>query len=172
MRNGNSNLARSSWSCFVSSYRTYEEWKLSSVVFCMYTSPPVLTVPMRNGNNRFEFRVVIGNLWFLPYLWGMETRKWRGLNVTNEGSYRTYEEWKLGIKYSLVSCWPRSYRTYEEWKLYLPNKTKSTLIQFLPYLWGMETKDKRKTVYTNVSSYRTYEEWKLATDSSCLWCHS
>ncbi len=103
---------------FLGSYRTYEEWKL----FYQYQK-------------------------FLSF----------------QCSYRTYEEWKLG-----PLCFTRgelngSYRTYEEWKLQLSGNVLSTSsqvltvpmrngnnasssksfndsYQFLPYLWGMETK--------------------------------
>jgi len=34
-----------------SSYRTYEEWKLCKVLNACFHTVPVLTVPMRNGNN-------------------------------------------------------------------------------------------------------------------------
>ena len=79
----------------------------------------VLTVPMRNGNVHNVFS---------------------GSRIC-EGSYRTYEEWKL---YEAIQENPRSissYRTYEEWKpnISVPKKL------------------------ANASSYRTYEEWKLAS---------
>jgi len=55
-----------------SSYRTYEEWKHIQNLPTDYQKFPVLTVPMRNGNN--EGRDFDGN--------------------QAHGSYRTYEEWK------------------------------------------------------------------------------
>jgi len=100
----------------VRSYRTYEEWKLAFLVIFI-TSNIVLTVPMRNGNHRWQLfpcnrKNVLtvpmrnGNLrvsyagstntfGFLPYLWGMETR--------------------FSLEMELA-----------QWS-------------FLPYLWGMET---------------------------------
>jgi len=57
-------------------------------------------------------------LLFLPYLWGMETEVEKTDDgIVLVGSYRTYEEWKLGS--------------------FLGRLTNS--FQFLPYLWGMET---------------------------------
>ena len=80
--------------CIFGSYRTYEEWKLTShhiIICCVY----VLTVPMRNGNRNER----------------QENQK-----LADQRSYRTYEEWKpiwfIKFLLSIVS----SYRTYEEWK--------------------------------------------------------
>jgi len=74
MRNGNCDAIRDELNSTVSSYRTYEEWKLIvsagspfwsigsyrtyeewklTIVFPVHISILVLTVPMRNGN---EFR--------------------------------------------------------------------------------------------------------------------
>jgi len=79
---------------FRSSYRTYEEWKQRS----RSEATPrryVLTVPMRNGNNRVERQDIIGYQ-FLPYLWGMETSNSKNYTrKEHQSSYRTYEEWKL-----------------------------------------------------------------------------
>jgi len=144
----------------MSSYRTYEEWKLWSrrvykEILC------VLTVPMRNGNEYQEDDEAT-RVRFLPYLWGMETKMiqfW--VRIQFESSYRTYEEWKLeNIKplsnelYVLTVPMRNgnvseddfvqqdissSYRTYEEWKPSTSNNSKGA----------------------RLSSYRTYEEWKL-----------
>jgi len=54
---------------------------------------------------------------FLPYLWGMETLKGLLDNGSDDGSYRTYEEWKLVKVFRMGYLSPSSYRTYEEWKL-------------------------------------------------------
>jgi len=56
----------------VSSYRTYEEWKLTLGLYLTQLLQIVLTVPMRNGN---EIQPLSGTKTtkFLPYLWGMET---------------------------------------------------------------------------------------------------
>jgi len=76
-------------------------------------------------------------------------------------SYRTYEEWKPFKNVFKQIIHNRSYRTYEEWKLRDYRKKYSVDIQFLPYLWGMETYNVKKIHDDMYSSYRTYEEWKL-----------
>ena len=77
-------------------------------------------------------------------------------------SYPTYEEWKHIFIIILTRRIYSSYPTYEEWK---PNKILyivcSRMLQFLSYLWGMETKyilPAKKII--NTRSYPTYEEWK------------
>ena len=42
---------------------------------------------------------------FLPYLWGMETWRHRSMQRSRISSYRTYEEWKLCCRYSIVWYW-------------------------------------------------------------------
>jgi len=80
------------------------------------TDTIVLTVPMRNGN------------YIMKYI----------KKDLNEGSYRTYEEWKLHFRPKRYLSLFRSYRTYEEWK--------------------QDTGE--EGVYRIECSYRTYEEWK------------
>jgi len=75
---------------------------------------------------------------FLPYLWGMETFVNGKATLDVDGSYRTYEEWKLVCRSLRISSYERSYRTYEEWKLV-------SMYRLLVVPEG---------------SYRTYEEWK------------
>jgi len=58
------------------SYRTYEEWKLLFPIVVMSSLLWVLTVPMRNGNKKY-------NKFYLE---------------TSKRSYRTYEEWKRNAK--------------------------------------------------------------------------
>jgi len=77
------------------SYRTYEEWKhtLSSAI----TEAQEQFLPYLWGMETYQKNSKTpSKLLFLPYLWGMET----GLpSLTSyresNGSYRTYEEWKL-----------------------------------------------------------------------------
>ena len=148
-----------------SSYRTYEEWKLQIV-------------------HRWFWLCKL----FLPYLWGMETTwlyHWCGWIVS---SYRTYEEWK--------HIWNSEYKYREAKVLTVPmrngNPGPLVLIRykvtFLPYLWGMETKQfltsstSRRFVLTVpmrngnswqmqnyptpwMGSYRTYEEWKQGNNN-------
>ena len=165
---------------FSSSYRTYEEWKLTKF-FSTKGGDKVLTVPMRNGNfhppqDRVE------RLQFLPYLWGMETWMWESIARSlspvltvpmRNGNYDTYAPngrvleflpYLWGMETSPWRCqiWPRTL--------------------FLPYLWGMETICHFPTSFTQPlvltvpmrngnetaltisrskkGSYRTYEEWK------------
>jgi len=164
----------------------------------------VLTVPMRNGNTPFNlFRRYSKQRSYRTYEeWKPTTyagmyelricsyrtyEEWKPFSLPAfrkilHGSYRTYEEWKLGNRiiypYQLVS----SYRTYEEWK-HRWARGGVCMAEFLPYLWGMETRSgiqyytSWNTVLTvpmrngNKScifipytpwncSYRTYEEWK------------
>ena len=124
MRNGNSSSLKVSWNSSGSSYPTYEEWKLSKSIFnlvCMF--------------------------WFLSYLWGMETYRFKQYSQHCFRSYPTYEEWKphFCFWYSRCSTY-RSYPTYEEWKL------PKTSFSFLK----------------ECSSYPTYEEWKLCTTKICV----
>ena len=76
-----------------SSYRTYEEWK------------PTTVTPM-----------MIAATEFLPYLWGMETLFVHRCKRRCYSSYRTYEEWKLFLNILWRGLKISSYRTYEEWK--------------------------------------------------------
>ena len=84
---------------------------------CVSLCYRVLTVPMRNGN--------VANI-ILRML-------------VRQGSYRTYEEWKLPSDKSVKDGIDCSYRTYEEWKL-------------------VENEEGFK--WCSAGSYRTYEEWK------------
>ena len=123
----------------LSSYRTYEEWKL-----CKSDGQPdgnlVLTVPMRNGN-LLDLKVHSLRNWVLtvPMRNGniactktsltlaasvltVPMRNGNTLSsflshLSNSRSYRTYEEWKLFLSLAFRSASSLgSYRTYEEWK--------------------------------------------------------
>ncbi len=110
-----------------SSYRTYEEWKHIDWWWWFY-----------------------GDVWFLPYLWGMETVIVYHTPFLQFCSYRTYEEWKQILKIRRQNTDDGSYRTYEEWK---PSTNASSIgidAEFLPYLWGMETKKSSKSRYKNI----------------------
>ena len=80
----------------MSSYPTYEEWKLprpdsSSIAVCS-----VLILPMRNGNrpSSMIFKVLARTCSYPTYEeWKLE--KTEGRNIVPQGSYPTYEEWKL-----------------------------------------------------------------------------
>jgi len=63
------------------------------------------------------------------------------LRISRASSYRTYEEWKRGWKWSWLGDLESSYRTYEEWKLEFGVGLITGIEEFLPYLWGMETSD-------------------------------
>jgi len=77
--------------------------------------------------------------WFLPYLWGMETRMRSKNEIYSMLSFLPYlwgmETDDAPVEEVLIDS---SYRTYEEWKL-LFRDVKYRIIEFLPYLWGMET---------------------------------
>jgi len=137
MRNGNTSLS-SLRTTKLSSYRTYEEWKPNStwyslwgffqflpylwgmetfcVTKCIYHAS-VLTVPMRNGNNRFSSNNISITLFVLTVpmrngnvryrfcfacVFIVLTVPMRNGNLVRccvhlyplFGSYRTYEEWK------------------------------------------------------------------------------
>jgi len=98
------------------SYRTYEEWKLESLELSEDWHYSVLTVPMRNGNI-FAFQIYKFVNRFLPYLWGMETL----------GMYKT-TSMQLGF---LPYLWGMETR----FRCSIPEFYNG----FLPYLWGMET---------------------------------
>ena len=148
---------------YLSSYPTYEEWKQSSLVkwvsysssflsylwgmetkssfsstFCCFDF--VLILPMRNGN----IDMILEKMFWIYC------------------SYPTYEEWKqayyndaltlkekvlilpmrngnnalLNAPASATFC---SYPTYEEWKPRYWKRFSEEKLQFLSYLWGMET---------------------------------
>jgi len=143
MRNGNPGRSVFTDIDCESSYRTYEEWK-----------PRIKAMPP--AEKRSSYRTYeewkhhardcsIEELWFLPYLWGMETSSFKSWSSSSFfSSYRTYEEWKP-VSVSVPLPWRLgSYRTYEEWKRGAFGK---------------------RTV-TKPSSYRTYEEWKPGCDRS------
>jgi len=125
----------------ISSYRTYEEWK---------------QVFQRESHLATAF---------LPYLWGMETFFIPFLESYPEGSYRTYEEWKQWKEKGLGTTEKSSYRTYEEWKRMTWTMETKLRVRFLPYLWGMETRNDNDKPKHTISSYRTYEEWKQFHDT-------
>jgi len=69
----------------------------------------------------------------------METQQTSFRAEIQTGSYRTYEEWKLGSLGQVVMSFTGSYRTYEEWK---------------------RGCDISNWSWSSLGSYRTYEEWK------------
>ena len=121
----------------------------------------------------------------------METTPQATFQIRHQGSYPTYEEWKLSpaviftsgvlvlilpmrngnfyINFFSLYAFYCSYPTYEEWKLpyigvYTSNLYKIVLI--LPMRNGNKfipegTKQK------NQSSYPTYEEWKQVREYCC-----
>jgi len=145
----------------MSSYRTYEEWKLGYAVtvfnelceFLPYLwgmetrtrtnsfirAKAVLTVPMRNGNNVSSSRS--DSATYRSY---RTYEEWKHAHqIINDEpslcSYRTYEEWKPLTLLTNLPVRFSSYRTYEEWKLKWKKPQQQNSFQFLPYLWGMET---------------------------------
>ena len=144
---------------------------------------------------------------FLQYLWGIETclnihqkvqkylvftvpmRNWNNHISVNPASlslgfYSTYEELKQNKNWNVSNYFYRFYSTYEELKPISSFFSSHLLVQFLQYLWGIETlhipsmkRCSQKvftvpmrnwnyciTLYIMLSSpcfYSTYEELKL-----------
>jgi len=122
------------------------------------------------------------SLWFLPYLWGMETAFGEPQKLLTLSSYRTYEEWKqyinqrfnMNIKVltvpmrngnleALKEALPRtisSYRTYEEWKLSLLLLPLHLVLRSYRTYEEWKPCNSSASCSSSFSSYRTYEEWK------------
>jgi len=120
----------------------------------------VLILPMRNGNHIFA-NYYLHTIWFLSYLWGMETIYCQYHYIILFSSYPTYEEWKPSNIDFLVASYSRSYPTYEEWK---PESERislysSVFVLILPMRNGNNANINLSTPTKN-SSYPTYEEWK------------
>ena len=123
----------------------------------------------------------------------METLASIAVYIFHFSSYPTYEEWKLQDLVASFYAHTSSYPTYEEWKHENVSYFYKGGEEFLSYLWGMETKHKRKKRSSNTTflsylwgmetgsvllrgilplrSYPTYEEWKPPLDSgiSAIW---
>jgi len=144
-----------------SSYRTYEEWKPGTDADLSVNAEVFLPYlwGMETKRNIGNLKITIG---FLPYLWGMETitaRSCYGPTVAFLPYLWGMETllWVISIQIFQL----RSYRTYEEWKQQSDNHSYTDYNGFLPYLWGMETNDACGGMRTQAQcSYRTYEEWK------------
>ena len=122
----------------IGSYRTYEEWKQRWFRHTKKHLLLVLTVPMRNGNPNCEKCNGNGKL-FLPYLWGMETT--------------IAKRWSIHTNWFLPYLWGMETSNFHEMLLYRPSvltvpmrngnrrscSSSETTDKFLPYLWGMET---------------------------------
>ena len=187
MRNGNLALNWFLKVILMSSYPTYEEWKLLFSNNCDIVSNMFLSYLWGMETNIYIKTRVGLDIPFLSYLWGMET----SINSTYKplrsiSSYPTYEEWKLYQSWLLAdndkSSYPTyeewkhcensfrtawtisSYPTYEEWKLLISFIKPFQNISFLSYLWGMETMVFHIFYHLAISSYPTYEEWKLVSD--------
>jgi len=162
MRNGNYVFLRVASPMTYGSYRTYEEWKLTSVV-------PVVEICLTFLPYLWGMETYCGGEWrkhgkkFLPYLWGMETPSWWSSWQQKQSRFLPYL-WGMEtlhstickVNQSFVLTVPMrngnyvflrvaspmtygSYRTYEEWKLSSSFNTSLSALK---------------------SSYRTYEEWK------------
>ena len=100
----------------ISSYRTYEEWKQS-----LFTS------------------LITSILWFLPYLWGMETRAHTLFHVCllcvltvpmrNGNPFFVNPSWS---RYLVLTVPMRNGNVPKR-------RSHNPPTRFLPYLWGMET---------------------------------
>jgi len=102
---------------------------------------------MRNGNSRSDV-----------------------FDVNDMSSYRTYEEWKLCVRYiakqSFHFC---SYRTYEEWKRVSADSAGeyANKVLTVPMRNGNNAKDWERAK-KKFCSYRTYEEWKQSSVTRTL----
>ena len=141
------------------SYRTYEEWKPLSDEKEM-SATKVLTVPMRNGNlatsHHFcSISIVLtvpmrnGNAFLVALL---VLSRWVLTVPMRNGNFEA--ESSRGIWNSVLTVPMRNGNMYER------IKNAQILNRFLPYLWGMETKDFLSGCDVSNCSYRTYEEWK------------
>ncbi len=147
---------------WVSSYRTYEEWKQKNSPANTGAILFVLTVPMRNGNSLSKHNGGDGMFWFLPYLWGMETAsRW-----VLDWSCIVFLPYLWGMEtlrctkgfisdYFVLTVPMRNGNLHiriKDWKkarvLTVPMRNGNTIMG---------------STYPNASirSYRTYEEWKL-----------
>ena len=113
-------------------------------IYCQYFSASyksVLTVPMRNGNTPLTTSTSVRCLWFLPYLWGMETPCSTYSTGTLSPEFLPYlwgmetimEFHKLHNFRFVLTVPMRNGNT-----IYGSNSA-AWVIMFLPYLWGMET---------------------------------
>ena len=95
-------------------------------------------------------------------------RNWNAIYTPPTGSlgqtrfYRTYEELKHLNEEQLQKLNDCFYRTYEELKPLKPNGLKKAVsLEFLSYLWGIETTICKILVALSFNCfYRTYEELK------------
>jgi len=151
------------------SYRTYEEWKLMIVV-------GVATWLKSSYRTYEEWKLPSGSFvkmiscGFLPYLWGMETKKVQ---------YWGLGEWVLTVPmrngnnkdHLFIDNSLSSYRTYEEWKQVKRIQIKKRALLFLPYLWGMETYFHRHSLW-NLDRVLTVPmrngNWKLVCANASL----
>ena len=146
--------------CVSGSYRTYEEWKRSTITtghspifqvltvpmrngnYISYSCAPlptiVLTVPMRNGNYISIFHLY-HKIPFLPYLWGMETCSPRNSKHLCNILFLPYL-WGMETT-RVVEKSPENLFLPYLWGMetYIRGVIKMMQIPFLPYLWGMET---------------------------------
>jgi len=159
MRNGNKERKLNYTQCLLSSYRTYEEWKLSNIIFTRLSTAssyrtyeewkPVCgskpyNLILRSYRTYEEWKqthFVSVSPWrfeFLPYLWGMETLLFLLLFLDNFRSYRTYEEWK---------------------HFFAPGHCLKYWVLTVPMRNGNQ-QPSRQLLWQQLRSYRTYEEWK------------
>ena len=138
MRNGNNSLQRIIITPSCSFYPTYEEWKRKCKFFNKHIARYLFILPMRNGN-MLGVTIEAVHKRFLSYLWGMETIKFNERFKPQFSFYPTYEEWKPSKYFcsfvSLKLLFILPMRNGNKMEIKLLNEE----INFLSYLWGMET---------------------------------
>jgi len=159
---------------------TYEELKRLSLAAEEFGAR-VLSLPMRNWNQRLGFKAVwrhcvlslpmrnwnttmeslARRFWsmFSAYLWGIETLPRFFHNKIGISSQPTYEELKrvyedLNVKTMRVLSLPMRNWNWETLSWWFINSG------FSAYLWGIETQNLNRIVKENLRSQPTYEELK------------
>ena len=169
-------------------YRTYEELKHKNIVtigeflcdtFLSYlwgieTSAPlaispskfvVFIVPMRNWNTSTENLLANKNASFLSYLWGIETCSKLGFQGYDIVVFIVpMRNWNLLFRCRNIRQWKSFYRTYEELKHLIVNFGWRIGLQFLSYLWGIETLRNSVILKSKCTAFLSYlwgiETWR------------
>ena len=174
MRNGNKEILKEAIIPYSnSSYPTYEEWKRWRIAKASVTAYQFLSylwgMETEKSISSKHARMLCSYPTYEEWKHSLHVLLFLSIQLR---SYPTYEEWKLKLIWH--SPWlksvlilpmrngnfeiflesnrvnKRSYPTYEEWKQYVYYwKSMSSLVQFLSYLWGMET-EKQQQIQTTL----------------------
>ena len=119
-------------------------------------------LPMRNGNDLMKELNIYTTLYFLSYLWGMETWHDRWVFCYSFPFYPTYEEWKPKDETTKKLKYQAFYPTYEEWKPFIKSAGNVwVFITFYPTYEEWKLLNLSVMEPGDLSFYPTYEEWKL-----------